>query len=613
YYRGTTHPTTAEHPWDNGESSVTRTGASTILMVGAIESADGHLARALAADGDTVVQVDTVAEALEELQSRAADAVLIHDSNEEPYTDLINLLRTTAPGCSVRFYKDLPSLVLEDTEDTDELAHILASNLHLFSAVLASKQGMSVDAGVRIGPLADRVCIRLGLSTRDRLVIVSAAYLQDLAHLYFDGSSMMDNESRLFMLLSSAGEGLIFSPSVVAVTRAIGRKLETTNAENIPFPTLGGNIISVVSFYCRMFPWDTRLTPHQFEVVTENLRSRIDRDFLQEVVELFLDILYDDIVGPADQRLACQVMILNQLHDDDAMLRGKLLGMGFSCTVVDSTDECVFRFEQNRPDMLLIAQSGDPHRAIDVVEELVRRGIRVQEVPTFGLVQETSAAVESQLLRLGIEDVVVAQDNLDVLMVKIQRVHTAQEKESRQRLNVLQDMGTHGSLSHMNVIDLLQAMGHGEKTVRISVSAEGNQLTMYLGQGKLLYAECNQLVGAEAVFEALAWSRGIWSVDQVGDEELPNSNIYRTIDSILIEGVHRVDEKKHSESQGIEQEAIDAALQSDELASSIDAALTPEEHGESSGDGQNSQDKQDDRDDQDESASSTQSIRITGQ
>ena len=63
-----------------------------------------------------------------------------------------------------------------------------------------------------------------------------------------------------------------------------------------------------------------------------------------------------------------------------------------------------------------------------------------------------------------------------------------------------------------------------------------------------LHAESNDKVGEESVFEALKWERGIWSVDPVRPEDVPPANIERTIDSVLIQGCHLVDQQKRKES-----------------------------------------------------------------
>ena len=95
----------------------------------------------------------------------------------------------------------------------------------------------------------------------------------------------------------------------------------------------------------------------------------------------------------------------------------------------------------------------------------------------------------------------------------------------------------------MNVIDLLQAMGHSEKTVRISITGQGKQTTIVLNEGLLYWAECDDLTGPEAIYASLAWKDGIWCVDPILPGDLPTEpNVRESIDAILIEGCRRLDE-----------------------------------------------------------------------
>jgi hypothetical protein len=94
----------------------------------------------------------------------------------------------------------------------------------------------------------------------------------------------------------------------------------------------------------------------------------------------------------------------------------------------------------------------------------------------------------------------------------------------------------------MNVIDLLQAMGPTGKTARLSVTGQGQQLTIYLKEGQITYAECEDVVGAEAVYCALGWRKGVWSLESVAPEDIPDPNVSHTNEGILLEGCRRLDE-----------------------------------------------------------------------
>jgi hypothetical protein len=115
----------------------------------------------------------------------------------------------------------------------------------------------------------------------------------------------------------------------------------------------------------------------------------------------------------------------------------------------------------------------------------------------------------------------------------------------------MKSLGTHGTLEDMNLIDLLQALGPSFKTARISVTAEGKQLTVFLDKGKMIHAECDGIVGPDAIYEAIPWTRGIWSVDPIEPAELPEPNTFSSNESILLEGCRRMDDKNHSDENDV--------------------------------------------------------------
>jgi hypothetical protein len=215
---------------------------------------------------------------------------------------------------------------------------------------------------------------------------------------------------------------------------------------------------------------------------------------------------------------------------------------GIDCTTSESTHQFLQDIQTLCPDFVVIAAQGNLERVSRFVTDLAARGIPFSDIPTFVLHNSDDFEHLGALLRLGICDVIRFDSAFDILQIRMRHILADRENKSVERLQVLQDMGTHGNLEHMNVIDLLQAVGPGDKTLHVSVSAQGKQLTMFLSHGRLLFAECEGKTGADAVFEALNWSLGIWSVDQIDESDLPEANNSRTIDSILIEGCHHIDE-----------------------------------------------------------------------
>jgi len=102
-------------------------------------------------------------------------------------------------------------------------------------------------------------------------------------------------------------------------------------------------------------------------------------------------------------------------------------------------------------------------------------------------------------------------------------------------------LGTHGSLEDMNLIDLLEVWRSNKRPVMISVTAHGSQLTVYVDRGRILYAECDDRTGADAILKGIAWRRGAWSIDTVETADLPAPNVDQDIDAVLLDACVRLD------------------------------------------------------------------------
>ena len=170
-------------------------------------------------------------------------------------------------------------------------------------------------------------------------------------------------------------------------------------------------------------------------------------------------------------------------------------------------------------------------------------------MPSFLLHASTEFDQIAKLTKYGLDQAIHYLGDVEILSFRLKHVADDKEQESRRRLQVLQEMGTHGSLTHMNIIDLLQSMGPSNKMLCIGVTAKGHHLTMYLSQGQLVHAASDELSGVDAVYEALKWDSGIWSVDHITPADMPEPNVHSSIDSILMRGCYLLDELNRSQSE----------------------------------------------------------------
>ncbi len=121
-----------------------------------------------------------------------------------------------------------------------------------------------------------------------------------------------------------------------------------------------------------------------------------------------------------------------------------------------------------------------------------------------------------------------------------------------------------GSLSQMNVIDLMQSLEMGRKSCQLSLSNEGDQCEVFFVEGQVKHATYGALVGDEAVFKVLRWTGGNFQLDFEGKTDKETTQL--NTQGLLMEGLRLLDES--ARDSGTEPEPAPAVASSSAGAAS---------------------------------------------
>ena len=114
-----------------------------------------------------------------------------------------------------------------------------------------------------------------------------------------------------------------------------------------------------------------------------------------------------------------------------------------------------------------------------------------------------------------------------------------------------------GSLSQMNVIDLMQSLEMGRKSCQLSLSNEGDRCEVFFAEGQVKHATYGALVGDEAVFKVLRWTGGNFQLDFEGKTEKETTQL--NTQGLLMEGLRLLDESSRDGGAEPEAEAVPEA------------------------------------------------------
>jgi len=111
-----------------------------------------------------------------------------------------------------------------------------------------------------------------------------------------------------------------------------------------------------------------------------------------------------------------------------------------------------------------------------------------------------------------------------------------------------------GSLSQMNVIDLVQSLEMGRKSCLLTLTNEKERCEIYFTEGQVVHAAYGSLTGDEAVFKVLRWMGGNFQIDFEGKTTAQTTRL-RT-QGLLMEGLRLLDESRRDLGQTEEEDVL---------------------------------------------------------
>ncbi len=104
-----------------------------------------------------------------------------------------------------------------------------------------------------------------------------------------------------------------------------------------------------------------------------------------------------------------------------------------------------------------------------------------------------------------------------------------------------------GSLSQMNVIDLVQSLEMGRKSCMLTMTKGDEKCEVYFVQGQVSHAAYGSITGDEAVFKVLRWTEGNFQINFEGKTAQQTTTL--NTQGLLMEGLRLLDESQRDAAQ----------------------------------------------------------------
>jgi two-component system chemotaxis response regulator CheB len=108
------------------------------------------------------------------------------------------------------------------------------------------------------------------------------------------------------------------------------------------------------------------------------------------------------------------------------------------------------------------------------------------------------------------------------------------------------DCGFAGTLKNIQLNDLIQMCCLSASSICMRVAKDDRLGTIFIVEGEIVHAACEEMVGEEAFYRVLGWQTG--SFESIVVSTIPHRTIHKNYHFLIMEAARRVDEKVQSES-----------------------------------------------------------------
>jgi len=241
------------------------------------------------------------------------------------------------------------------------------------------------------------------------------------------------------------------------------------------------------------------------------------------------------------------------LVDDNPMVLGmlkqSLATLGKVNTATDAAD-ALLKAVDDPPDLLVTDYRMPGMDGRQLIEKLRSRPATANFA---AIILATKTDISERLGQDPVDDFVEKPFFLKDATRRIKRVidKIALEKMAKA---VPSDGVLRGSLTQMNVIDLMQSLEMGRKSCLLSLTKDGEKCDVYFIEGQVVHAVYGTLKGDAAVFKVLRWTGGNFQLNF--DGKTTETSTQLNTQGLLMEGLRLLDESNRDAGEKAEEEDV---------------------------------------------------------
>jgi response regulator RpfG family c-di-GMP phosphodiesterase len=301
---------------------------------------------------------------------------------------------------------------------------------------------------------------------------------------------------------------------------------------------LGARVLAIVDTFSDLTinpknPYRRVLSAEEATRVLEKYKGTIFDPMLVDVHKALVagDQLRESILAGQNH-----ILVIDPDPEQAVILEINLASRGFNVEVVSNTKVGMEAVLNKKVDIVLTEVDLKPIDGFEFVKR-VQANEKTRDIPVIFFTSRSDQSDVSRGFELGAVDYVVKPSSVDVLVAKVQR--TLQAGVSRAAPSTATG-GVSGSLSEMDLPDLVQVLSQGRKSGALRIQSERGPGDVFFQEGRIVHVTFAGQEGEQAFYELLHLDAGQFQVDPTAAPD--RQTVQLSVESLLLEGMRLLDE-----------------------------------------------------------------------
>jgi CheY-like chemotaxis protein len=252
-----------------------------------------------------------------------------------------------------------------------------------------------------------------------------------------------------------------------------------------------------------------------------------------QVLETFVHMRKHERVIAAMNIFWAAVLLVDPHPEDLQLLKLRLENSDFHVLTAKSIEEALQALRSERITLVMTEHqlTGDT-TGFELLRTL-KNDPDLSHVPVVFHAAANNDLIK-QALEEGAEDWFTKPTNVEIIAMKLHRIVGRQSADP-----AAANDGVQGNVRDMGIIEMVQVLNVGYRSVRILLTHGKTQAELVLHKGQIIAATTGKLEGEAAALEVLGWDEGQFRIQPL--KQAPPATIRTSTDNLLLQSCYRKD------------------------------------------------------------------------